>query len=101
MDSKVTSSFPPRDISLESQPKAGACQVRMLRSPAEIDEVSEEWKAWQNHPNANMHLFRLVMDTQEEVKQPNVVAILRQGVVESLLLARTEEARVPVKLGYL
>jgi hypothetical protein len=38
---------------------------------------------------------------REGVLQPNVVAVLRQGAVESLLLARTVEGRVPIKLGYL
>jgi hypothetical protein len=101
MNSKSLSSPSPSDQSTAGQRKPEVCEVRVLRSASELDEVRDAWIAWQNHPNANMDLFRLVMDTREEIKQPNVVAVLRQGNVESLLLARTLEARVPFKFGYL
>ncbi len=100
MTSKILSSLPPSDKSTADQHNAEACEVRVLRSASELAEVRDAWIAWQNHPNANMDLFHLVMETREEIKQPNVVAVLRQGTIESLLLARTLEAHVPVKLGY-
>ena len=76
-------------------------ETRVLKSPAEIEEIRELWTSWQDDPNANFELFQLLLKYRKEVLRPNVVVLSRRATIEAILLGRLEHARVPMKLGYL
>jgi hypothetical protein len=73
---------------------------RVLRTEADIDAVRQAWSAWQQHPQADIDFFQMIVKVRSEVISPYVVAMYRGDELETLLVGRLERGYVSLTFGY-
>ncbi len=100
MSSTTISNFTRPNESTASQPKAEVCEVRVLRSNAEIEEVREVWTHWQNHPNADMDSYLFTNQQVKQVHKPHVILVLCGGRPKAMAVGRISPDSVNIKFGY-
>jgi hypothetical protein len=75
-------------------------ELRVLRTAAEIESVRSSWAAWQRHPHADLDFFLTIVRIRPEVISPYVLALYRDGALETLLVGRLERGQVSLTVGY-
>jgi CelD/BcsL family acetyltransferase involved in cellulose biosynthesis len=79
----------------------GRANVRVLRSPEEVEGAREAWsRMGVRHLDADIDYFRAVTASREEVIRPHVLMLERDRQPQGILVARLEERVVPAKFGY-
>ncbi len=66
----------------------------------EVSSLRSAWEKMQWHPNADIDFYQLVARSRSEILRPHVISVLRDGVVESILVGRLELKAVDARLGY-
>jgi hypothetical protein len=74
--------------------------VRVARSMEEVSSLRSAWEKMQWHPNADIDFYQLVARSRSEILRPHVISVMRDGVVESILVGRLELKAVEARLGY-
>jgi hypothetical protein len=100
MNSRIPATLSPPDRSAPGGAKAHDCAVRVLRSIAELEEVREAWTSWQNHPDADMDLYLMLLQNCKEVARPHVIVVFCGGRPQAMAIGRLEQGSVNIKLGY-
>lgn len=78
----------------------GQISTRVLQGLAEIEEIRDVWKAWQEHPNSDIDFFLAVIQSRPNILRPHVVLAFRDSAPQAMLVARLEDAAMPVNVGY-
>ncbi len=66
----------------------------------QICALKEDWCRLQNHPNVDWEHFFLYLECQGPSARPWVMAVKKDGTVESIVAGRIEPDRATVDLGY-
>lgn len=74
--------------------------VRVLRTIPEIEEVSDFWKRWQQHPNCDFDFYQKVLQTVTGMERPHVLVAYRNDVPQAMLIGRIERSTVDFSIGY-
>jgi CelD/BcsL family acetyltransferase involved in cellulose biosynthesis len=77
----------------------GACRVRVARTVAQVEELRDVWTSLLGdsiHTDPDYFLWSL---REPHVIRPHVLVVERDGVVESIVVARIADARLPCKVG--
>lgn len=75
--------------------------VKVLRSASELETVRTFWEDNVAHPNADLGLYSVVVESRGEILRPHVLAVSDGGQVVSLLVGRIEEDHRRLRFGYL
>ena len=74
--------------------------VELLTSFEQIASIREEWARWNWYPEADPDFVRIIVESRPEAKAPCVMALCRGGVVEAMLIGRTEVSRLSSLPGF-
>lgn len=88
------------EIAEKPTPVGGNLEVRILRSVREIEEVRDIWTAWNHHPNSDIDLYLLLMETRSEILRPHIIVLYRGGAPVAMLIGRIVSQRMEIKIGY-
>lgn len=88
------------EIVEKSKPLGGNLEVRILRSVPELEEVRNIWTAWNHHPNSDIDLYLLLLETRPEILRPHIVVLYRGGAPVAMLIGRIVNQRMELKIGY-
>src|SRR5215475_11248144 len=80
--------------------EGGEISVRVLRSLGELEEARHAWSDWVQYPNADIDFFKMVLGHGSGMQGPYVVALLRDGQPQALLIGRLENTRLDLSIGY-
>jgi len=75
--------------------------LRILRNVSEIEELRGIWTEWESNPTTDIDYYISMVRLKPEIQSPYVMAVYRDGQVDSILVGRVERARVCFKVGYL
>jgi hypothetical protein len=75
--------------------------VDIARSIDEVEKLRQPWEEMQQHPNADIDYFSMIVNTRREILRPHVMMIRKQGIPHALIIGRLEEHSVELKLGYI
>jgi Acetyltransferase (GNAT) domain len=75
--------------------------IKAYRTLAELEAISAQWEAWQNHVNNDFSHFKLVSGIRPEIKSPYVTVIEQQGQPVAMILGRVEQIQFAPAIGYL
>lgn len=89
---------------IESSPvvksDAGKAELKIFRSLAELEILRDSWKAWPGHRDADIDIYRMVVESSKEVLRPHVIALYRDGKPDVILIGRLERKGFKFKVGY-
>jgi len=88
------------EIAEKPKPVSGNLEVRILRSVPELEEVRNIWTAWNHHPNSDIDLYLLLLETRPEILRPHIVVLYRGGAPVAMLIGRIVNQRMELKIGY-
>jgi hypothetical protein len=74
--------------------------VRVLRTVPEIEEVSDFWKLWQQHPNCDFDFYQKVLQTVPGMERPHILVAYRNDLPQAMLIGRIERSTVDFSIGY-
>jgi len=74
--------------------------VTVLRSVPELESMRGDWTRWNRHPNADIDVYRMLMDCRPDFLRPHIITVRRQGRPDAMLVGRIVEQRVEFKIGY-
>lgn len=89
-----------KDLEPGSQ-QNGIRAISLLDNWSSLQSVSQWWKEWQQNPNVDMDFVRFIVQIRAECKQPYVISIQNETILQTLLIGRLERPRVSIKVGYL
>jgi CelD/BcsL family acetyltransferase involved in cellulose biosynthesis len=76
-------------------------RIRVLRTLGELDSVHDAWLGLRGDQLAvDPGFFAAAAASDPQIVRPHVVAVERGGEPETILAARIERLRLPLKLGY-
>lgn len=75
--------------------------VRTLRSFEEVEELRGVWEEWQTHPNSDIDFYLSRFHVRPEFLQPCVIVVCRDACPETILVGRTDDLRMDLKIGYI
>jgi hypothetical protein len=87
-------------IERETEVRAAALQVRVLRSLSEVEEIRSTWAAWSWHPDSDIDLYLLLMTLRPEIVCPYIIVVYRHGRPETMLVGRIVRQRIAFRVGY-
>ena len=76
-------------------------EVRVLRSPPELEGIREHWSKWPGHRDADIDFYLMVVQSLPGALRPHVVVLYRNGRPDVMLIGRLERTWVNSKIGYL
>jgi len=76
-------------------------EVRVARSPEQIDEVRQAWSRLSQHRDSDIDFCAQIIWAREGVIRPHVIQVYRDGEPAVLLVGRLERHRMISKIGYL
>jgi hypothetical protein len=100
MNSTIAAALHAPDGSTASHPKPEVCEVRVLRSNAELEEVRDLWTRWQDDLNADMDFYLLINRLRKHVVRPHVIVVLCGGRPKAMAIGRIEQGSVKIRFGY-
>lgn len=75
-------------------------RITTIRSSEELAALQEVWRGLEpGDPNADPETLAVLLDTREDVLRPHVV-LAEVGGGQSMLVARLERTKLPVRFGY-
>lgn len=74
--------------------------VTVIRSLAEIESVRTVWNEMQTHPNVDIDLYQIVLNTRLDILEPYVILLSYNDRPIAMLVGRIEEKTIDFKLGY-
>lgn len=75
--------------------------VRILRKTSELEELRETWTAWGGQKDSDIDVLLGLVQSRDEVLNPHVVVICRNGKPDAMLIGRLERRKIAFKIGYL
>ena len=72
-----------------------------IRNAQNTEAVESYWRRWQHHPNSDFSHFQLVCSLRQEILNPHILVVERDGKPCALVTARIEHTHFRPKLGYL
>jgi hypothetical protein len=79
---------------------SGSLNVRILRSPGELEEIREVWTSWQHHPNIDIDFYLTVNRLRPQILRPHVMVLYRDNHPDALLIGRIVNERIAFSIGY-
>jgi len=80
--------------------RASRGEARVLKSPAEIEEIRGVWTGWQSQPNVDLDFYLLINQQRKQVLRPHVILVLCGGKPKAMAVGRLEQGSVDIKFGY-
>ena len=77
------------------------CQIRILTSVAEIEELRDVWKRWPSLPYSDIDFFLTSLKTHTNVVTPHVIVISSADVPRAMAVGYVEEGHLPFKISHL
>lgn len=90
-----------RIVPAASKLSSEVCEVQVLQSETEIDQIQTYWRQWTLHPNAEVDCYKAVLDGSATGTSPFVLVLSRNGAPDAMLVGRLENGRLALKMGYL
>jgi hypothetical protein len=78
----------------------GELRVRIVRDYPGIEEIRPIWTAWQNHPNADIDFYLMVVRSRPETLHPFVLVLYRGDTPVAMLIGRMDQSLLEFKVGY-
>jgi hypothetical protein len=75
-------------------------EVRVLRSPGEIEALRGFWTRHQTHPNCDIDFYLKVVASNSSVLRPHVLVLYRDAEPQALLAGRLDQSSVDLRVGY-
>jgi hypothetical protein len=73
--------------------------LRILREPAEFEEIRDSWLAWNDGREADPDLFAIRLRHTREAVRPHVMVVYREGRPDCMLVGWLGEGEVAFKVG--
>lgn len=83
------------------QQASGQTNVRVARTFEQVEALREAWTGWPGHRDSDIDVFLMIVQSLPEVVRPHVLALYRDGKLESILVGRLEHKRLNFRVGYL
>ncbi len=75
--------------------------VRVARTLEEVEALRPDWeRVTITNPEADIDVFRTVVESSPDVLRPHVVVLDRPGAAPALAVARLEQRTIDLKVGY-
>jgi hypothetical protein len=75
--------------------------VKVLRTLAELEEISREWESWPGHRESQMEPYLTFLRSNPRTVRPHVLVVYRGGRPDSILVGRIDLGHISCRLGYL
>src|ERR1700674_2927239 len=85
---------------IAAEKAGGQIAVRVLRSLSEVEQIRSVWTHWNGHPNSDIDLYLLLMQSRPEIVCPHIIVLYREGRPEAMLIGRILRQQVEFKVGY-
>ena len=74
--------------------------IKIVTTVEEIETIRSTWETMQWHPNADIDHFLTVIDSQDDILQPYIITLYKNGTSAAMLIGRIENRRIELKIGY-
>lgn len=88
-----------REVSTSGS-EAGKRRICVLRTVEELESIRAAWNQWCDDPNADLELYLAWARWHDEFVRPHVIVVYRGEEPDCILVARLEQRRLEIKLGY-
>jgi len=83
------------------QPAIKNYRVEVLRGFPSLESISEQWRLWQKHPNADFDFYSTIVNSRPAVLAPIAMVVYLDDVPIALAAGRLEKIMLPTSFGYL
>lgn len=74
--------------------------IKVVNNLRDIEALRTVWEAMQWHPNADIDYYLTVVNSHDEILQPYIVMLYKNGTPAAMLIGRIENRRIGIKMGY-
>lgn len=75
-------------------------ELRTARNIDDLESCRSFWEKANYHPNADIDFYKVIVSARPEITSPDVTFLFADGQPDSMLVARVEEVRPPLRIGY-
>jgi hypothetical protein len=74
--------------------------LSVIDNTSDLEVLRNFWQAHAQHPNIDIDLYKEFVEARRHVVKPYVIVAGQRDAPAAILVGRTEETRIPQKLGY-
>src|ERR1035437_434879 len=82
-------------------PEAEEVEIRVARSPSEVEALRAWWGAWPGHRDSDIDFFLMIVESYPEALRPHVIVLCRGGEPTAIMVGRLERKRLSLRVGYI
>jgi len=74
--------------------------IKVVNNFKDIEAIRTTWESMQWHPNADIDYYLTVVNSHDEILQPYILTLYKNGTPVAMLIGRIENRRIEIKIGY-
>jgi hypothetical protein len=84
----------------QNGPEGAILKVRVIRTPAEVEEIRPAWESWRGHRDADIDVYQTVMNCSDGALQPHIIVVERDGRPDALMVGSTSTSNFNERVAY-